>query len=93
MRLGCRILFDLAARVQDLLQFKYNAFAPDEQGGGIFNWTTQKTREKRFGYLTPETMKLLKDVQVKLSKNDNDLIFGGLTGASIKNKFSRFFKY
>lgn len=59
-------MLDLAARVQDLLQFKFNSFKADSEGkGGEYKWTMQKTKEERFGYLTSTTMELLKQVQTK----------------------------
>lgn len=54
-------MLDLAARVQDLLQFKYNSFIPDGYGGGIYKWVSKKTSKERYGHITPATMQLLKD--------------------------------
>jgi hypothetical protein len=53
---------DLAARIQDLLTFRYNSFKEDRYGGGEHKWITKKTSEERLGYLTPSTMLLLKEV-------------------------------
>ena len=37
-RLGWHMMLDLAARVQDLLQFQYNSFREDTKGGGTIRW-------------------------------------------------------
>jgi hypothetical protein len=37
------MLFDLAARVQDLLKFKFDSFTLDESGGGTYKWVMKKT--------------------------------------------------
>jgi hypothetical protein len=53
------MLLDLAARVQDLLQFRFDSFTLDKEGGGVFCWIMKKTSSERIGYLTPETMCIL----------------------------------
>lgn len=55
-------MYDLAARVQDLLQFRFNSFTLDGAGGGKHQWIAKKTKGERKGYLSPVTMQLLKEV-------------------------------
>ena len=43
MHVACRILLDLAARVQDLVQFKFNSFKKDNYGQGTYQWVSHKT--------------------------------------------------
>jgi Tfp pilus assembly pilus retraction ATPase PilT len=47
MKLGWKMLYDLAGRVQDLLLFRYNSFKEDETKGGICRWISKKTNEER----------------------------------------------
>jgi hypothetical protein len=42
-RLAWHMLLDLAARVQDLLQFRFDSFTSDPNGGGIYQWVMKKT--------------------------------------------------
>jgi hypothetical protein len=42
-RLGWHMLLDLAARVQDLLQFKFDSFKRDSSGGSSHHWIMKKT--------------------------------------------------
>jgi integrase len=85
------ILYDLAARIQDLLIFRYDSFVLDNDGGGTYKWTTHKTGEKRLGYLSSKTMIYLKKVQKTLGKLPNDLIYQGTNNKLIKKNFSNFF--
>lgn len=91
MRVSCKILYELAARVQDLVQFRYGSFKPNEQGFGEFPWLCHKTGENRSGLLSPNTMQLLKDVQNALSLDAEDHLFEGRTEEQLKGDFSHFF--
>jgi hypothetical protein len=64
MRVACWLLYDLAARCQDLLKFKYNSFKVDESGA-IVEWVPKKTVKKnisRLGLITKETYLLIQDL-------------------------------
>lgn len=57
MRVACRLLYDLAARCQDLIQFRYNSFVKTPEGARV-EWFPKKTAKKnikRLGHITKET--------------------------------------
>ena len=85
------MLYDLGARVQDLVGVRFNSFAKQKNGQGTFLWVAQKTETKRAGTLSAETMRLLKEVQTELKRADNDLLFPQHTNSNIATYFGHFF--
>lgn len=76
MHLSCRLLFDLAARVQDLLLIHFNSFLIQPNGSGKLEWAMHKqNKQERFGHIEVETMKLVKTTMVLLKKNPTDPLF------------------
>jgi len=92
MRVSCKILHELAARVQDLAQFRFNSFVPNRDGFGEFPWTCHKTGEMRAGLLTPDTMGMLKLVQGTVGARPEDPLFEGKNEKQLKDHFSKFFR-
>ena len=66
-RIACKLLYDLAARQQDLLEFTFNSFVPNpehESGGASVEWMPKKTKKKKIkrkGVITKETYDLIKE--------------------------------
>jgi hypothetical protein len=66
MRLAFRLLYDLAARSQDLADLTFSSFVEVPEGGAIVTWKPRK--QKRAGvlrkcFVTPETLALVKQYQ------------------------------
>lgn len=61
MRIACRLLYELAARCQDLLEFRFDSFKQDQRGA-VVKWKPKKTVRKglkRLGLITKETYHLI----------------------------------
>ena len=66
MRLACRLLYDLAARSQDLVDLTFKSFVEVPGGGANVTWKPRKqskTGVLRKCFVTPETMALVKEYQ------------------------------
>jgi hypothetical protein len=64
--LACNMLYDLAARSQDLLHFTFGSFLPTADGGASVTWIPKKTKNRRVsraGLVTKKTFELLKIFQ------------------------------
>jgi hypothetical protein len=60
MVLAARLLYELAARPQDLTKFAYcNVMAP-EDGVSLVKWYSQKNNIDRKGYISMRTLDLIK---------------------------------
>jgi len=92
MRVSCRILYDLAARVQDLVQFSLNSFAVDDQGFGKCDWVCHKTHEPRSGFLSADTIRTLTDVYAAAGLKPGDMMFPHHNEKQLKKYFSNFFR-
>jgi hypothetical protein len=63
MRLACRLLYDLAARSQDLVELTFKSFVEVPEGGANIAWNPKKQKAAdvlRKCFVTPETMTLVK---------------------------------
>ena len=65
------LLYDLAARAQDLVVLEYGELL--SQGGT--KWKMKKTKVDRKGLLAEDTIQLLKDLQDNEEKKDSDKIY------------------
>jgi integrase len=66
IRLACRLLFDLAARSQDLTDLTFNSFKEVQGGAANVCWKPRKQMKAnvlRKCFVTPETMALVKEYQ------------------------------
>jgi hypothetical protein len=68
MRLACRLLYDLAARSQDLTDLTFSSFVEVPGGGANVTWRPRKqakARVLRKCFVTPGTMALVKEYQAE----------------------------
>jgi hypothetical protein len=66
MRLACRLLYDLAARSQDLTDLTFSSFVEVPGGGANVTWEPRKQARAgvvRKCFVTPGTMALVKEYQ------------------------------
>lgn len=66
MRLACRLLYELAARSQDLTDLTFESFVEVPGGGANVAWKPRKQRAAnvlRKCFVTPETMALVREYQ------------------------------
>lgn len=64
MRVACRLLYELAARCQDLIQFKFSSFVETCDDIRV-EWIPKKTARKkikRMGIISSETLELIKQL-------------------------------
>ena len=73
MRLASRLLYDLAARSQDLPDLTFSSFIPLPDGSATVKWKPRKQRKKktlRKCLVPAETMKIVKQFQGNKGSND-----------------------
>jgi hypothetical protein len=66
MRLACRLLYDLAARSQDLTDLTFSSFVEVPGGGANVAWKPRKQTKAgvlRKCFVTPDTMALVREYQ------------------------------
>ncbi|CDW82327.1 integrase family protein [Stylonychia lemnae] len=93
MQVACRLLYDLAARCQDLLQFKFNMFIPNGDGATIefIPKKTKKSKVTRSGVISKETFDLLKKLQLLTYASSDEFIYKQ-TEKQLKDRFYKLFK-
>ena len=93
MRLACRLLYDLAARSQDLADLTFASFVEVPGGGANVTWKPRKQTKAgvlRKCFVTPDTMALVREYQGNqpLSArlySHNDIVMNNLLQRALKS--------